>query len=116
MSSNSPELPMPDAGEDGLYTLVGTAIAKPGMADHLEARLVSMVEPTRKEPGVLAYHVHRDRADVNRFVFYEAWRSLEDLRRHFDAPYVAAFLEDRHRYLEGDLEITWLRMVSKPAF
>ena len=108
----APALPLPDEDEDGPYALVGSARAKSGRADDLEIRLVAMVAPTRQEPGVLAYHVHRDRSDRSRFVFYEAWRSIDDLRRHFDQPHVASFLDERHMYLEGDLDITWLRMAS----
>lgn len=115
MSTDVPDLPLPDDGETGPYALVGSARAKDSLADALEARLVSMVAPTRQEPGVLAYHVHRDRADRSKFVFYEAWRSVDDLRRHFDQPHVASFLNDRHSYLDGDLDITWLRMASPYA-
>ena len=115
MSTNAPDLPLPDDGEDGPYALVGSAHAKDGLVDALEARLVAMVAPTREEPGVFAYHVHRDRADRSRLVFYEAWRSIGDLRRHFDQPHVASFLSDRHSYLQGDLDITWLRMASPYA-
>ncbi len=112
MSNDALMLLLPDEGEDGPYALVGTARAKPGLADALEQRLVSMVVPTRKEPGSLAYHVHRNRADRSLFVFYEAWESVDDLRRHFEEPHVSSFLEDRLRYLDGDLDITWLRMSS----
>jgi len=115
MSTNAPDLPMPDEGEAGPYALVGFARAKSGLEDDLEKRLVSMVAPTRQEPGVLAYHVHRDRADRSRLVFYEAWRSIDDLRQHFDQPHVSSFLHERHTYLEGDLDITWLRMASAYA-
>jgi Antibiotic biosynthesis monooxygenase len=38
----------------------GTARAKPGQGKALEERLLALVAPTRREPGVLAYHVHRD--------------------------------------------------------
>ena len=112
MSTTAPDLPLPDSDETGPYALVGSARAKTGKADALEGRLVSMVAPTRREAGALAYHVHRDRADRSRFVFYEAWRSIDDLKAHFSEPHVASFLEERHDYLEGDLEITWLRMSS----
>lgn len=105
-------LPRPDAGETTPYALVGVARAKPGQAEALEKRLVSMVAPTRVESGALAYHVHRDRSDSSVFVFYEAWKSVDDLNRHFSEAHVEAFLRDRHVYLDGDLEVTWLRMIS----
>jgi quinol monooxygenase YgiN len=115
MSKNAPDLPQPQPGEVGPYALVGTVRALPGRADALEERLLSMVAPTRLEEGALAYHVHRDRADPSLFVFYEAWRSREDLEMHLGMPYVASFLEERGDYLDGDLQITWLRMASPYA-
>ena len=108
--SNSPfGPPLPDTGETGPYALVGTARARPGMADALEARLVSLVAPTRREAGCAAY---RDRADRDLFVFYEAWRDRAALLKHFEEPYILAFLADRADYLDGELDVRWLRMSS----
>lgn len=105
-------LPDPLPGESSPYCLVGTARARAGRADALEARLLSLVEPTRSEAGALAYHVHRDRTDPDLFVFYEAWRSVEDLRAHLAQPCIVAFLAERMSYLERDMEIRWIRMLS----
>lgn len=112
MSKNALDLPQLQPGEIGPYALAGTARAKPGCADALEERLVSMVAPTRQEEGALAYHVHRDRSDPSQFFFYEVWRTRQDLEEHLAMPYVLSFLEDRSDYLDGDLSITWLRMAS----
>lgn len=46
--------PLPDADETGPYALAGSARARPGMADRLEARLLSLVAPTRQEAGCLS--------------------------------------------------------------
>lgn len=113
MSKQAFSLPLPDKGETGPYAVMGTARAKRGLADALEERLVSMVSPTRLEPGCLAYHVHRDRSDRSLFVFYEAWRSVSDLERHFLEPHVSTFLNERDAYLDGDLDVSWLRMASE---
>ena|SRR5690349_15696935 len=102
----------PDPDETGPYALVGTARAKPDLADVLERRLVLLVEPTRREPGALAYHVHRDRVDRRLFVFYEAWSDIEALRAHLTQPYIQAFLAERKDLLDGDLDVRWLRMSS----
>jgi quinol monooxygenase YgiN len=112
MNNSDLSLPSPDSDETGPYALVGTARAKSGFADALETRLVSLVGPTRQESGALAYHVHRDRADRDLFVFYEVWSSVETLRAHLAQPYIQAFLRDRQSYLIGDLDIRWLRMGS----
>ncbi|KSB88491.1 hypothetical protein AS593_23360 [Caulobacter vibrioides] len=85
------------------------------MADQLEARLVSLVAPTRREAGCVAYHVHRDRTDRDLFVFYEAWSDRAALLKHFEEPYILAFLADRADYLDGELDVRWLRMSSPVA-
>lgn len=110
--SSDLQLPETDLNEKGPYSLVGRARALEGFADALEERLLALVPPTRSEQGALAYHIHRDRSDPHLFHFYEAWQSRDDLMAHLQQPYIQAFLADRHRYLEGDLDITWLQMVS----
>jgi quinol monooxygenase YgiN len=80
-----------------------------------EELLLSFVEPTRREPGSLQYQVHRDIADPTSLVFYELWRSAEDLRRHLAVPELARFGEARMDYLREDLEIHWLSPLSVNA-
>lgn len=110
--TNAIALPQPLPDENAPFCLFGTAKAKPGLGDALEQQLLSLVEPTRAEVGVLQYHVHRDRDDPDLFAFYEAWASVDHLRAHLAMPYIAAFLNDRMKYLERDLDIHFVRMVS----
>ncbi len=112
MSKAAFDLPYPDEGETGPYTLVGSARALPGKEGELEAALLEMVPPTRREEGVLQYHVHSDRNDPGHFVFYEAWRSLDGLKEHLAKPYIQAFLSRREELVDGDLQVTWLKMAS----
>ncbi|GAB3678952.1 hypothetical protein GCM10027597_21420 [Saccharopolyspora tripterygii] len=74
--------------------------------------LLSFVEPTRAEEGSLEYHFHQDKDDVGTFVFYEVWRSKEDLDRHLELPHMKEFWENRMDYLERDLDIRWISMES----
>jgi Uncharacterized conserved protein len=110
--TNAITLPQPLAGETEPYRLFGTAKAKPGLGDALGERLLTLVKPTRSEAGAFQYHVHRDRNDPDLFAFYEAWASIDHLREHLATPYVAAFLNDRMTYLERDMDIHFVRMVS----
>ena len=112
MSSPAFTLPAQGTDETGPYALAGQARAKAGMADVLEAALLALVEPTRAEDGVLQYHVHRDRADPDLFVFYEVWTSTAHLEAHLSQPYVVDFLAKRHTMLAGDMDVRWLRMAS----
>ena len=44
--------------------------------------LLSMIEPTAKEPGCLSYGVFCDIEDQNRFCLLEEWKTREDLDHH----------------------------------
>lgn len=112
MSSPAFTLPIQDRDETGPYALAGQARAKAGKADALEAALIALVAPTRQEDGALQYHVHRDRADPDLFVFYEVWASASHLEAHILQPYMQDFLARRHTLLEGDMDVRWLRMAS----
>ena len=112
MSNAAFALPEPDAEESGPYALVGTARAKSGQADALEAALLDLVAPTRLEDGALEYHVHRDRADTDLFFFFEAWASLDHLKAHLEQPYIQDYLSKRTNYLDGDMQVNWLKMAS----
>ena len=52
--------------------------------------LHQLVEPTRKEPGCLAYNLHQSKADKTQFMFYEQWASKEALDAHGKMPYMKA--------------------------
>ncbi|MEU1317139.1 putative quinol monooxygenase [Streptomyces tibetensis] len=93
------------SGPVGIY---GFARPRPERAEELERLLLSFVEPTRAEPGAWQYQVHRAAADPTTLVFYELWRSGDDLRRHLARPDLVRFQETRMEYLREDLEIHWL--------
>ncbi|GGT11779.1 putative quinol monooxygenase [Nonomuraea spiralis] len=101
---------VPEGG--GAVGIYGFARPKPERADELERLLLSFVEPTRAEPGSMQYQVHRDVADPSTFVFYELWRSADDLRAHLARPELAHFQQHRMDYLREDLEIHWLTPLS----
>ena len=112
MSDSEIILPAADTGETGPYAVTGSAVAKPGLEDALEQQLLSLVVPTRKEPGVLAYHVHHDRNQRGKFVFYEVWESATALEQHLQQPYIQAFLASRFDWLAEDMQVIFLKMAS----
>jgi quinol monooxygenase YgiN len=108
-----PKLPDPDPGEIGPYCLVAKHRARPGLADAYEKRMLADLERTRAETGAFQFHIHRDRSDRNLFVIYEVWRDVKALREHFEKPYVKQFVTDSAQYIEGNMDVEWLTMVSK---
>jgi quinol monooxygenase YgiN len=72
--------------------------AKPGQEEAVKEALLSLVEPTRKEPGCLLYNLHQSKSDPTMFMFYEEWASQEALDAHGKTPHMRALgakLKDR---------------------
>ena len=70
--------------------VVATVQVLPGHADGLLERFGEVIDGTHGEEGCLTYALHRDKADANRFVIVERWRSQADLDAHFGQPHMAA--------------------------
>jgi quinol monooxygenase YgiN len=73
--------------------VVATVQVLPGRADALIEKFAGVIEGTHLEPGCLTYSLHRDKAQANRLVIVERWRSQEDLDAHFGRPHMAAMAE-----------------------
>lgn len=48
------------------------------------------------------------------FIFYENWRSQQDLDEHLEQPYLKEFVEKAEDLSKNGVDITLLRMVSVP--
>ena len=46
-------------------------------------------------------------------VLYEVWKDVQALRDHFEKPYVKRFVVDSAEYIEGDMQVEWILMVSE---
>lgn len=113
MAADPVHLPEPDADEQGPYALIGSCRALPGCADRLETLILGLVEPIRREPGAIEFHVHRDRADRDVFVIYEIYRSRAELAQHIQQPYTQRFIADCKPLVDGPLRQQFLRMSSR---
>lgn len=71
--------------------LAARCTALPGRGDLLKSRLVTLARATRREPGCLAFRVHRSRQERDAFVVYEEWTGQEALDAHHTTPHVNAF-------------------------
>jgi quinol monooxygenase YgiN len=94
----------------GPVSLYGFLRPKPEHADEVRSILTSLVEPTRREEGNLAYHLHEQ--EDGRFFLYEVWRGREDLDRHNAHPPLRAFLENLDHYLAEAPEAYLNTMIS----
>jgi quinol monooxygenase YgiN len=58
--------------------------------DELLKVLHSFVKPSRAEPACVDYHLHVSNDDPNLFVFYENWRTRNELDEHLQTPILSA--------------------------
>jgi len=96
-------------------TIIGTVTAKPETREELYALLSAQVEPTRKEDGCINYDFHVDAEDTCVFVFYENWRSQEDLDAHLRMSHLEPLFSQVDRLLACPVNIRYLAMLSKMA-
>jgi quinol monooxygenase YgiN len=79
---------------------VAISVAKPGYAEQLREALESLIDPVRKEAGVIQYEMHRDRNEPRRFVFIERWADEASFAAHVQAPHIKAYLQKVTDWLE----------------
>ncbi|MFG6459796.1 putative quinol monooxygenase [Roseateles sp. BYS96W] len=78
-----------DASAPGVVNICSIKKPRSGKEAELRQALLSLVEPTRREEGLIYYNVFEE-ADGSIFLT-EAWRNREALEEHFRTPYVRAF-------------------------
>lgn len=79
---------------------IAVLVAKPGRERALRENLIALVAPSRAEEGNLRYDLYVDTGDPRRFIFIEAWASLEAQRRHHEhGPHI------RHFHANGDADV-----------
>lgn len=94
-------------------TVIATIKAKEGKSDEVRAELLKLIEPTRSEAGCINYDLHLTSDDANCFVFYENWKSKEDLDQHLATTYISAFINQADNLLSEPVEIKLLEMISE---
>lgn len=95
-------------------TVIATIRARAGKESELESVLAALIEPTRSDPGMIAYELHHDLADPATFCFVERWRSDHDLAVHLRQPHVEAFLAREAELVDGTVSVRHLRAYDHP--
>lgn len=94
--------------------LVSLAVlkAKPGKQQELKEGLLSLIEPTRAEPGNLDYVLFEMRDEPGTFYMREAFKDQAALDAHFATPYFQAFAATADELLSEPLQLIFLEQVS----
>lgn len=97
-------------------TVVARIRAKPGLEARVQEELLALVAPTRAESGCLNYDLHRSQEEPGLFLFYENWRSPQDLEAHLQTPHLQKFLAQVDALLAEPVEITRWEMLSEAGW
>jgi len=92
-------------------TVVACLRAKAGEHGHLREELQRLVAPTRAEVGCVTYELHGSKSEPGFFMFYEIWRSAEDLDAHFKTPHMVAISKLLPDLLKEPMDLTkWIKL------
>jgi quinol monooxygenase YgiN len=72
--------------------VVATLIVKPEMRSELIAASKDFISKTRQEPGCIAFDMHESVSDHSKLVFFEQWKSVDELPAHGAATHTKTFL------------------------
>lgn len=93
-------------------TVVAFIKAKQDKVGEVRDALLSLIGPTRQEEGCINYDLHESRSSEGEFVFYEIWRSHQDLDRHLNMPYLVEFVAKADDLLAEPLDIRLYRKIG----
>jgi len=97
---------------DNKVSVIAQAKPRTGMEETLRVKLLSLVEPTRAETGCITYDLYEACADTTLFMFYECWKSKDDLEKHLQKPYLKSFMETADELLAEPVTVSLWQKIS----
>jgi quinol monooxygenase YgiN len=71
--------------------IIAESYAKPGHEDELRQKLMTLIEPSRAEPGCVMYTLHENPSEPGRFLFYEIWKDDAAFEYHTQTKHFTEF-------------------------
>jgi quinol monooxygenase YgiN len=102
--------PAPPRLNENAVTLTVQFRAREGQEGVLEQELRSLVGPTRKEDGCLAYELHRAANTPGQFLLIEVWASRDHHTRHLETPHMQRWASCKDAFLASREASFWKRM------
>ena len=93
-------------------TVLALFKAKSGLEEEVKRELMALQGPARSEEGCINYDLHQSKENPSRFMFYENWKSQEDLDKHLQMPYLKAFREKAGDLLAEPTSMTLHKMIG----
>jgi quinol monooxygenase YgiN len=88
-----------------MIVVVATLKSAEGKGDALEQEFRKLVPKVLKDPGAIAYTVHRAIDDPAKFLVYEKYESRDALRVHGSTPHFKAFSQATATMVAGRAEV-----------
>jgi quinol monooxygenase YgiN len=92
--------------------VVARIVARPETVDAVKAILVSMIAPTRQEPGCLIYELFQCETDPTDFTFVEEWTDAAALAAHAASPHIAGVQTALRALLAQEPSVRAYRLVE----
>lgn len=77
-----------------------TFIAKEGCEDKMKELLTAMVEPSKKEPGIIFYDIFQCKENKRKFYAVESWADEKALDGHKSTEHYAVYKSSFEPYCE----------------
>ena len=87
-------------------TVVARIKAKEGLEERVKQELINLLAPTRSEEGCISYDLHQSVHDKSLFLFYENWKTEDDLKRHLENLPLKNFLKQVEELLTEPPDVT----------
>jgi quinol monooxygenase YgiN len=73
-------------------TVTAQIAAKPGQENEVRRLLLSLLGPSRQDPGCINYDLHQGIEGPSQFLLHENWTSENLLEQHLQTPHVQSVL------------------------
>lgn len=89
-----------------IVTVIAQMKAKEGLEEKVKAELLSLIAPTLSEAGCSRYELYQSPDNPLQFMFYETWKSRQDLDAHLGKPYIQAFMKKAVEHLAEPVRVS----------
>lgn len=93
-------------------TVVAHLVARPAKIEETRKFLLSLIEPTRAEPGCIDYDLHQDDERSAEFTFYENWKDRAAWDAHMQTPNLHEFARRAGELFAVPPHIRLMTMIS----
>ncbi|WP_133135942.1 putative quinol monooxygenase [Legionella rowbothamii] len=83
------------------FLCIAQFISQPGKEEELYQALLTLLEPTRAEPGCISYNLHQNVENSSIFTMTECFESKEAFDFHSTQPYLQHFRERAKNAIES---------------